>query len=112
MQRSKKVEIKSGLKNLKDGSFGDCNKLKEASLCNGLTTIGEYVFFGTAIEKLSVPYSVTKIGESTFASCAKLKEVHLSKNLPKISTSLFKDCVNLKSLVIPANVKIIEKRHF
>ena len=52
---------------------------------DGVETIAPACFLGNeAIEGVSIPDSVTIIGEEAFMNCASLKNVHGAKNVKKI----------------------------
>lgn len=56
------VKIPASVKTIEDSAFYDCAKLKNVELSEGLQTIEAFAFYYTAVESISIPASVTKIG--------------------------------------------------
>ena len=78
----------------------------------GTKTIPDSAFTYTSIETLTLPNSVTEIGESAFSDCEKLKEIKLNEGLAIISEQAFSGCKSLTSITIPASVEIINNYVF
>ena len=55
-----------GLKSLGGEAFLGCKVLRRVVLNDGLETIGEKCFYGSGLERLSVPKSVRDIGARAF----------------------------------------------
>ena len=58
-------------------------------------------------EKVTVPGSVTKIGECAFSNCKELKEVELPESLTEIGNWAFSKCKNLTEITLPKSVAYI-----
>ena len=89
-------------------AFNNAKSLADAGLVfedgNLALTIGEYAFYGIGVKNLTVPQRVTSFGEFAFAS-SNLETLTVYTN--KIANYAFKDCVNLKTVVIGDAVKNI-----
>lgn len=70
-----------------------------------ITSIGEYAFYSTNIKSITIPESVTIIGEKAFADCSSLQSIILPERLTTIGDYAFEDCKQLRSIVIPNSVK-------
>ena len=71
---------------------------------NRLTDVGDYAFVGTALISVTLPDSVTSIGQGAFSSNTALRSVHLGSGLATIGESAFVDANSLSSLTVdPAN---------
>ena len=51
------------------------DSIKEISLNDRITTIGEYAFYNLNITKVEIPEGIRKIGTCAFANCTSLSEV-------------------------------------
>ena len=56
---------------------------------------------------MTLPNSVTSIGNCAFADCARLKHVTLGKKVTLIGDSAFARCIRLESFIIPTPVATI-----
>lgn len=73
------VKIQS---NIGEETFKGCSSLKSVVLGEGVENIGSQAFYGTAISKIVIPYSVKSVGRGAFNSCTNLTDVYaLSKNI-------------------------------
>ena len=68
-------------------------------------------FFEMDIEKVTIPDTVTLIGQQAFVYCESLTEVDLGKGVTEIGEHSFYDC-DLRKLVIPDSVTSIGKTAF
>ena len=64
------------------------------------------------LTKITIPNSVVYLGNGAFLNCAKLNEIHLSKNLKSIGAQCFMGCNSLQYIVIPNSVTEIESEAF
>ena len=107
----------SGAPNLKTigSSFYDCTKLDGVKLYEGLEKIGGSAFnHCKSLGSIHIPSTVTAIGGWCFESCEKLGEVTFADGieLTTIGEATFIYCSNLKKIVIPKSVKLIEKEGY
>ena len=79
-----KVVLSKNLKEIESGTFAGCN----------LTSI-------------TIPSSVTSIGESAFSGCKKLTNIEMSNSVISIGESAFSGCSILKDIKFSDNIKII-----
>jgi hypothetical protein len=79
-----------------------------------LQTIGNNAFKGSGLTSISIPASVTSIGQYVFDHCASLQSVNFADgiNLTTISWSAFNYCTSLTSVDIPTGVTTIESNAF
>jgi len=64
------------------------------------------------IISVTMPDSVTDIGERAFMNCASLASVKISNSVTKIRESTFFNCYNLDNIIIPNSVTVIESKAF
>jgi len=82
-------------------AFQNCSNLKEIEFSEGLTSIGDSSFWGTAIETLNnLPESLQKIDPYAFFGCSNLKEVTIPKNVTNMTLGTFNGCTSLKKVTI------------
>lgn len=85
--------------------FEEDNKVKALYVLNGVTTIGNNMFFNcTELTKVIMSNTVVRLEESSFDTCINLKVVKLSENLAFINTNTFYCCESIKSIKIPNSV--------
>ena len=80
-------------------------KLKEAVMPEGLRSIGDYAFHGTAIEDVFIRNTTYYVGYEAFGT-SKVKNVTFEKGLTDLSFSgyVFDSCMDLKHVVLPEGV--------
>lgn len=66
----------------------------------------------TSLKSVSMPESMTWIGDSAFAGCTGLEQVEFSPNLTAIGSKSFYSCNGLTSVVVPDKVTSIESLAF
>ena len=105
-------------------TFGNSVKHIPASLCrstcissisipNSVTSIGENAFKScSALTSISIPNSVTSIGENAFNSCSALTSVTIGNSVTSIGGNAFEDCSSLTSVTIGESVTSIGKKAF
>lgn len=62
--------------------------------------------------EVTIPDSVTSIGESAFEDCTNLTNITIPNSVTSIGDSAFLYCISLKSVTIPNSVKNIEEGAF
>ena len=92
--------LPSGVKQISDYTFCNCNSLDNPFLPNTLLRIGNNAFKFNHIIKLTVPSSVIEIGDEAFCGCNWLTELYLPDSILSMGTNVLKDCPNLKHIVI------------
>ena len=79
--------------------------LVELNLSDSVTEIGQFAFANTRIETLTIPKSVTTVGDYAFQSCINLETVRYEGTL--IGGFMFVRCPKLKNVTLAKTVKII-----
>lgn len=84
------------------------DSLLTVSLPNSLSTIGNSAFSCcTSLQSIKIPKNVTSIGDYAFLNCTALKNIDLPDDLEIISESCFEDCISLKSIEFPSKLTAI-----
>jgi uncharacterized protein YgiM (DUF1202 family) len=60
------------------------------------------------LEYLSIPRSVTTIGERAFQDCASLRTIQLPPSLREIGNNAFQNCISLTAIILPNGVRVGE----
>lgn len=106
------------------GSFGwNCiapwsqynNRIKTVIIADRITEIADFMFYAgemRCFSKISIPFSVSRIGMWAFAGCRALKQLRLPPNLTRIEEFSFWRCRGLESIMIPHGVTSIGKGAF
>ena len=101
------------LSEIKESLFEDCTNLSTFSWPRGIKTIGKRAFRNTSIGnhnnyknrmEFGFPDSIEVIGDSAFEGCSNLDYFYGSSNLKKVGNNALSNCVNLKSISLPAGV--------
>lgn len=111
------IHLPASLEVIEDSVFDGCTSLQELVIPNGVKRIEEA--FGLSYENdsnkirfLSIPESVTELGDRTFKNCYYLEEIKLPSSLSNLPEGIFKNCYSLKEIEIPNTVTSIPDEAF
>ena len=80
---------------------------------NSVTSIGNSAFYGcSGLTSVTIPNSVTSIGYSAFRGCSGLTSVTIPNSVTSIGDYAFEDCSGLVRVIIGNSVERIEDRTF
>ena len=85
---------------------GHSSKITNIVLSDGLTRIGSYAFYGTAITGIDIPDTVRYIGASAFWFCTSLVSVTIPSSVWDIETGAFGACRALTDLSFADSAKV------
>lgn len=90
-----------------DGSDYTVTEIGQMGLVNYGIVLGveQGVFPESYIETITIPNSITTIGENAFAFQAKLINLEIPESVTTIGDGAFESCMNLTSLVLPASLQ-------
>ena len=90
-----------------------CTGMTAVTIPNSVTTIGDYAFGScTGLTSADIPNSVRTFGSSIFYSCSNLSNVTLSNGLTTLGGSMFSNCTSLTSITIPNSVTALSEYLF
>ena len=79
----------------------------ELKFFTGLTVISDYAFFKSSIQRMTLPPTVTSIGEYAFSESSISGEVHIPGNVKTISDYAFYNCQQLTKVVLGEGVETV-----
>ena len=98
----------SVIKTIPREAFYECTSLNSVTIPNSVTSIGDYAFYEcTSLNSVIIPDSVTSIGVGAFNGCTKLTSVTIPDSVTSIGIYAFYNCTSLTSVTIPDSVTII-----
>lgn len=94
---------------IKMQAFIECTSLKSVSMPESMTWIGDSAFAGcTGLEQVEISPNLTTIGPNSFYSCNGLTSVVVPDKVTIIESLAFFGCLNLESITIPASVTTLD----
>ena len=135
------VSIPSHVKEVSNYMFTGCSNLKNIELEEGIKKLGVICFYGTKVEEVTIPASVTEVGGDWggagkwFENCTNLKKIKIADgsqailegafariqsdfvidipdSVKKIDTYAFGDCPNFTVVNMPPNLEYIGRDTF
>lgn len=94
--------------------YGDEKDIIVPPQIDGITVTGvsTYGFYGSDIESVVLPDTVTEIGKWAFRQCPNLKEIAIPDNVTAIRAEAFKGCSSLTKVSFGVNLDTIESLAF
>lgn len=102
--RTKKLVIPDGITRVYY-AFSGCNNITSVTIPSSVTEIGQEAFQSCHyMTSVTIPNTVTKIGLSAFNGCNRLTSVTIPSSVTELGYYAFKGCSGLTSVTIPSNV--------
>jgi hypothetical protein len=93
---------------ISEDMFFGCTSLRSVTIPNSVTSIGEWAFSGcTGLTSITIGNSVTSIGKMVFQGCTSLRSVTIPNSVTSIGEFAFYGCESLRSVTIPNSVTSI-----
>jgi len=93
------VALPDGLTQLGDNVFFGCFSLTSVALPDGLTQLGNNVFtYCSSLTSVTLPDGLTQLGNGVFALCPSLTSVALPDGLTQLGDGVFDGCTSLTSV--------------
>ena len=101
-------EINENSKIIYSYAFQNCSSLTSITIPGSVTSIGECAFLSCwGLTSVTIPNSVTKIGEEAFFGCESLTSITIPNSVTSIPGGTFAYCESLTSITIPESVTSI-----
>ena len=86
--------VRQGMRVICDNAFSWCKFLQSVSIPDTVTRIGDWTFRNcSSLRSVSIPDSVTSIGDNAFGDCSSLKSIMLPDSVTSIGHCAFIDCI-------------------
>lgn len=95
-----KVSLPESVHRMKEGCFIGCYDLEEIRLPAHLTEIEDSCFAFTALEAITIPNGVKRIGKGAFCQ-SNLIHIDIPDSVTEMESQAFLDCTSLESVVLP-----------
>ena len=109
----KNYTIRQGTRCICDAAFAEYfyttrHSLQSITIPDSVTSIGDSAFRGCrSLHYVTIPDSVTSIGDSAFRGCISLQSVTIPDSVTSIGCSAFLGCSSLQSVTLPDSVTSI-----
>lgn len=90
----------------------ECVDYTVTEIAGTVTEQSNYAVFGSQVEEVVIPNTVTKIGTCTFFNCKKLTSVTIPSSVTSIGENAFYNCTALTSIQLPSTLKEIRDAAF
>lgn len=98
--------IPAGCTTIREGAFNGCS-IRSIRFNSKLTILGSYSFAYTDVSEVTVPASVTTLGDGVFAFCESLTKATVKCATASIPNGFFDGCTALTTVSIPSSVTSI-----
>ena len=96
---------------ISDSAFMGC-KMKSITIPDTVTKIGDFAFYGCSnLESIDMPETISTIGRQAFRRCLGFKDFRIPDSVEVLKSGIFSECENLENIDLN-NVKRIEEEAF
>lgn len=79
--------------------FNDCTQLSSITIPESITTIGNWAFQScSSLTSITLPNGISEIFAEAFGSCSNLESIYLPRSLKTIGRNIFPYCPKLKNI--------------
>ena len=95
-----------------DNAFHFCVSLNSVTFTNSVKRIGNNAFEGCAFVNVTLPNSLTSIGDMAFSMCNNLSSINIPNSVSKIGFGAFSNTGGLKSVKLPSELNVVANQLF
>ncbi len=104
--------ISKGVKRINEGAF-DKSSLESVTIPSSVTHLGDLAFYHCSkLKSVTIPNSVTYVGNSAFVHCDSLKSITVPSSVTNLGRYAFSSCVNLESATLDCRIDAIKEGTF
>ena len=100
------IVIEDGVTNIGNNIFYGSNAIS-VTIPNSVKTIGDNAFYNSSLISVTIPSGVETIGNSAFRNCGKLISVTVPNGVKQIGDKAFVGCTQLPSIELPASIESV-----
>lgn len=102
-----KTVIITGGESIKNSAFRDCTELKNVTIPDSVTNIGDNAFYNCgSLASVTIGNSVTNIGDNAFYDCGLLTSITIPNSVTSIGNSAFYGCYKLVEVINKSDLTI------
>ena len=95
------LNLPASVTKLGAGMLSDCTSLKAFSFPAGIDAIPDSMFANSSVSALTIPETVTQIGEFSFFNCKNLTEITIPEGVTAIGAEAFFGCTGISAVRVP-----------
>ena len=85
-------------------AFYECTGLTSITIPESVTSIGESAFYNSGLTSITIGSGVTRIGYSAFYGCSKLTSITIPESVTSIEGGAFENCTGLTSITFNGTI--------
>ncbi len=108
------VTLASGTTSIGENAFDGCKRLATINLAgqNELATIGNYAFYNTALQSVTLPNTITSMGYAIFQYCHQLQRINVPTGIDYVPYDFCEGCENLQAVQLHPGLRTVRHDAF
>ena len=103
------TKIPNSVTRIGEWAFAGQSLLTTVDIPSSVTSLGSHAFSESGLKSMEMPNSIIALGTNVFMNCRAMETLVFSESLETISGFILNQCHALKSIIIPASVKVVEE---